>query len=58
MKNGEFAAALYGRALGHAGKGDRAKSDADAAQAMKLAPGIDRTYEFYGLTRFPANSAQ
>lgn len=51
LKGGEFAAALYGRALANARKGDRAKSDADAAEAMKLAPGIERTYESYGLVR-------
>ena len=51
MKNGEFAAPLYGRAIAFARKGDRAKSDADAAKALQLAPGIDRTYGYYGLTR-------
>jgi tetratricopeptide (TPR) repeat protein len=58
LKAGDFAAALYGRALAYAGKGDRAKSDADAAQAMKLVPGVARTYEFYGLVRSPASAGQ
>ena len=43
------AASLYGRALAFARKGDKAKSDADAAQARKLQPDIDRTYAYYGL---------
>ena len=45
----ERAASLYGRALAYARKGDKAKADADAAQAMKLEPGIERNYAYYGL---------
>lgn len=51
LKNGEVAASLYGRAIAYARKGDRARSDADAAQALKIAPGIERTYGHYGFTR-------
>ena len=51
LKGEEFAAPLYGRALAYARKGDRAKSDADAAKALQMAPGIDRTYSYYGLVR-------
>ena len=51
LKNGDVPASLYGRALAYAAKGDSAKSDADAAKAMKLSPGIDRTYAYNGLTR-------
>ncbi|HKN42121.1 MAG TPA: tetratricopeptide repeat protein, partial [Sphingomicrobium sp.] len=51
MKSGEFASPLYGRSLAYARKGDRAKSDADAAKALQLAPGIDRTYGYFGLSR-------
>lgn len=51
LKNGDVAASLYGRSLAYAAKGDRAKSDADADKAMKLSPGIDRTYAYHGLSR-------
>lgn len=51
LNESEFAAALYGRALAYAGKGDRVRSDADAAKAIKLSPGIDRNYGYFGLTR-------
>jgi tetratricopeptide (TPR) repeat protein len=51
VSHGEFAAPLYGRALAYARKGDRGKSDADALKATKLAPGIDRTYGYYGMVR-------
>jgi len=51
LGNGEYAAPLYGRALAYARKGDRTKSDVDAEKALKLAPGIDRTYAYYGLIR-------
>ena len=51
LKEGEKAASLYGRSLAHARKGDRAKSDADAAAAIKLSPGIDRSYAYNGLER-------
>ena len=43
------AASLYGRALAYSRKGDKSKAAADAAQAKKLEPGIDRTYAYYGL---------
>jgi len=51
LGDGEYAPPLYGRALAYARKGDRTKSDADAQKAIKLAPGIDRTYAYYGLVR-------
>lgn len=51
MQHGEFAAPLYGRAIAYARKGDKAKSDADAAKALQLAPEIERNYGYYGLTR-------
>jgi tetratricopeptide (TPR) repeat protein len=51
LKNGDVPAALYGRSIAYARKGDRAKSDADAAEALKKAPRIERDYAFYGLTR-------
>ena len=49
LEDKERAASLYGRALAYSRKGDKSKADADAAQAMKLEPGIDRTYGYYGL---------
>lgn len=51
LEESEVPAALYGRALAYARKGDRARSDADAERALKLAPGLDRTYSYYGLVR-------
>lgn len=51
LRNKEFSFALYGRAIAHARKGDRARSDADAARALKLSPLIEQLYGFYGLTR-------
>ncbi len=51
LKDGDLAAAFYGRALAYAAKGDRTRSDADAARAMKLAPGINRMYGHHGLVR-------
>ena len=42
---------LYGRAIALARKGDRVRSDADAARALKLSPSIERIYGYYGLTR-------
>ena len=51
LKGSEFASPLYGRALAYARKGDSVRSDADAAKAVKLAPGVDRTYAYYGLVR-------
>jgi tetratricopeptide (TPR) repeat protein len=51
MKDGEFAAPLYGRSIAYARKGDRAKADADVAKALHMAPGIDRTYSQYGIMR-------
>lgn len=51
LEDSEVPAALYGRALAYARKGDRAKSDADAERALRLAPGLDRTYSYYGLVR-------
>jgi tetratricopeptide (TPR) repeat protein len=49
LEDKERAASLYGRALAYSRKGDKAKATADAAQAVKLEPGIDRTYGYYGL---------
>jgi len=51
LKDGEVAESLYGRSLAYAGKGDRVRSDADAAQANKLSPGIERTYGHDGMSR-------
>lgn len=51
LSSGDSPASLYGRSIAYARKGDRTKSDADAAKATKLAPGIDRTYAYYGLVR-------
>ncbi|HEU4957462.1 MAG TPA: DUF3857 domain-containing protein [Sphingomicrobium sp.] len=51
MRDGEFAAPLYGRSIAYARKGDQTKSDADAAKATKLTPGIERIYAYYGLVR-------
>ena len=42
---------LWGRALAWAKKGDRAKSDADAAAAIKLDPGVEKRFAAFGLTR-------
>jgi len=42
-------ASLYGRAIARARKGDRRKSDADAASATKLAPDIRAEFEGYGV---------
>ena len=51
LEKEEFPFALYGRAIALARKGDRARSDADAARALKLSPSIERIYGHYGLTR-------
>jgi len=51
LKEEGFPFALYGRAIALARKGDRVRSDADAASALKLSPSIERIYGHYGLTR-------
>ncbi|MEQ7873075.1 DUF3857 domain-containing protein [Sphingomonas sp. ASV193] len=51
LAGGDSPSSLYGRAIAYARKGDKAKSDADAAAALKLDPTIDRTYAGYGLSR-------
>jgi len=43
-------ASLYGRAIGYARKGDKARSDADAAAARKLYPDIDADFASYGIS--------
>ncbi len=57
LKDGAVAASLYGRSLAYARKGDQARSDADAEEALKLAPNLERYYSQYGLVRkqAPAN---
>ncbi|QMW24242.1 tetratricopeptide repeat protein [Sandaracinobacteroides saxicola] len=45
------AESLYGRAVAWARKGERAKSDADAAAAIKRDPKVKERFEGYGLTR-------
>jgi tetratricopeptide (TPR) repeat protein len=42
---------LYGRAVAWARKGDPAKSDADAAAALKFDPDQESTFKAYGITR-------
>lgn len=49
LKDGPKGASLYGRALAWARKGDRAKSKADAAAAVKLWSGIAEQFAGYGL---------
>jgi tetratricopeptide (TPR) repeat protein len=51
LANNDSPSSLYGRAIAYARKGDKSKSDADAARALKLDPTIDQTYAEYGLTR-------
>ncbi|WP_343527657.1 tetratricopeptide repeat protein [Sphingomonas sp.] len=50
-RNDRNASSLFGRAIAWARKGDKAKSDADAAAAIKLRPDIEKTYADYGVTR-------
>lgn len=42
---------LWGRAVAWARKGDRAKSDADAAAAKAIDPGVEERFRRYGMTR-------
>jgi tetratricopeptide (TPR) repeat protein len=49
-KNGKSASSLFGRAVAWARKGDKAKSDADAAAASSIDPDIRNTFEGYGIT--------
>lgn len=45
------ASSLYGRAIAWSRKGDKAKSDADAAAAIKANLDIEKDFERYGLKR-------
>ncbi len=51
LEDGAMAASLYGRSLAYARKGDQARSDADAKEALKLSPDLERYYSQYGLVR-------
>ena len=51
LEEGDRPYALFGRAIALSRKGDRVRSDADAARALKLSPSIERIYGAYGLTR-------
>ena len=51
LENDDRPYSLYGRAIAFARKGDRARSDADAARALNLSPSIERIYGYFGLTR-------
>jgi tetratricopeptide (TPR) repeat protein len=45
-----LSASLYGRAIVHARKGDKARSEADAAAARKTYPDVDADFASYGMT--------
>ncbi|MDZ7283938.1 tetratricopeptide repeat protein [Sphingomonas sanguinis] len=49
--NVKMAASLFGRAVVWSRKGDKTKSDADAAKAVELDPNIVKTFENYGIKR-------
>lgn len=49
-KRPNFSASLFGRAIAWARKGDRAKSDADAAAALKLDADVKKYFADYGVT--------
>ncbi|MHA6768680.1 tetratricopeptide repeat protein [Sphingobium ummariense] len=44
-----YSSSFYGRALAWAGKGDKAKAEADRAAALKLAPQVEEQFAGYGL---------
>lgn len=47
--NPKLPTSLFGRAVAWARKGDRAKSESDAAAAVKIYPGVRADFEGYGL---------
>ena len=50
-KRPDYPTSLFGRSVAWAKKGNKVKSDADAAAALKMDPDVQSEFESYGVTR-------